>query len=184
MKKGELIIIPTDTVYGLCAKLYDNEGLDNIFKLKERDFNKKIPILVSNYNQIKDIAVVSDEAKNIMETFWPGALTIVLKTTPEFYNKTKEETIALRMPNHKLALKVINDLGPLRATSVNKSNEKPLLSYDEIIKKYSKSVSKIYKQEEEQLNISSTVIDMSSNYQLLREGAISNIEILKILKPQ
>lgn len=182
MKKGELIIIPTDTVYGLCAKLFDEEGLKNIYKLKTRDLQKQIPILVGNIEQAEEIAIISTQAMKIINAFWPGALTIVFKTTKDFYLKTKEETIALRMPNHKLALKLLNEFGPLRATSVNKSNEAPLLDYKSIYENYHNDVKTIYEQNEPQSNVSSTVIDMTSELKVLRVGTITKEELLEAIK--
>ena len=94
MKKGELIIMPTDTVYGLCAMLYDQEALEKIYVLKGREQSKQIPILLSSIGEAKEIAIVSKEAEFIMERYWPGKLTIVLKATDLYKDKTSENTVA------------------------------------------------------------------------------------------
>ena len=181
MKQGELIIMPTDTVYGLCAKLHDQEALQKIYHLKGREQTKQIPILLPSIESAKDIAVISAEAKTIMQSFWPGALTIVLKTTDAFKAMTGEETIALRIPNHPLALKLLEANGPLRATSVNKSGQAPLSDIHEIRATFGHDINQIYEQTEKASQISSTVIDLTSDLKILRQGTITEKDLKDIL---
>ena len=180
MNKGEIIVIPTDTVYGLAACLYDKEALEKIYAVKGREQSKQIPILISSVNQIKDIAIYDKKIKKIMDKFWPGALTIVMKTTPDFKHKTGEETIAVRMPKHSKALELINTYGVLRVTSLNKSGEPPLEDMNDIIKQYGNVVSKIYENGDvDKSQVSSTVMMfVNDEIKILREGTIDIKEIL------
>ena len=183
MKNGNLMVIPTDTVYGLAAKLYDQEALEKIFVVKGREQSKQIPILISSFDQIKDIALYSEHAKLAMEAFWPGAITFVLKTTPIHEEKTGEKTIAIRMPNHPLALDIINKNGPLRATSLNKSGEPPLTRIEDIKKVFGQHVETIYEQTLKQSDVSSTVVDFQSDdFKILREGDIKKSDIDNLFK--
>lgn len=181
MKKGELIIMPTDTVYGLCAMLYDQEALEKIYVLKGREQSKQIPILLSSIGEAKEIAIVSKEAEFIMERYWPGKLTIVLKATDLYKDKTSENTVALRIPNHPVALNLLKKYGPMRATSVNLSGQKPLTEIYEIKRAFGHSVKEIYEQHQKTSNVSSTVIDLTSKMHVLREGAITLRELEALL---
>lgn len=179
--KKELYIFPTDTVYGIGAKLYDKSSINEIYRIKGRDFNKPISVLCSNIEQISDFALLTNEAIKLAKAFWPGALTLILKTTNKYYNDTKEESIGVRIPNHKLALKLIEELGPLKTTSVNKSGSEPLNDYDEIMNEYNKEYIKIYKNEELISKVSSTVIDLTNNLKVIREGDIKIEDIKSVL---
>lgn len=179
MYQGDLIIIPTDTVYGLAAKLYDEAALKKIFEIKGRDQSKKIPLLISNVNQLKDICRTSKFSLELIKKYWPGALTMVFKTTDAFKEKTGEDTIAIRMPKHPVALKLIDTYGVLRVTSLNKSGEEPLTSLKEIEKIYGRLVKNIYPHGAvEKSNVSSTVVDLTkSKMKVLRQGDIKLSEL-------
>jgi L-threonylcarbamoyladenylate synthase len=182
MNKGELIVMPTDTVYGLAAMLYDEIALRKIYDVKGREQSKQIPLLISSIEQIKDIAIYDEKIKTLMDRFWPGALTIVMKTTDEFMRKTGESTIAIRMPKHPKALELIAKYGVLRVTSLNKSNEKPLENIVEIKKQFGNFVSKIYEQGDyPKSHVSSTVITFKNNKVIiLRQGAIMLDELAEM----
>ncbi|MCD4826672.1 MAG: threonylcarbamoyl-AMP synthase [Acholeplasmataceae bacterium] len=182
MNKGDLIVIPTDTVYGLAAKLYDDEALLKIYEIKGREQSKKIPLLISHIDQLKDVCVTSDLSLKLMNTYWPGALTIVLNTTPIFKSKTGEETIAVRMPKHPTALKLIDTYGILRVTSLNKSGEEPLSNIKDINKIFGNFVNEIYPHGDiDKSHVSSTVVDLTTDeIKILRQGDIK-LEDLKAL---
>lgn len=178
----KVLIFPTDTVYGIGASIYDKESIKKIYEIKGRDFNKPLAVLCSSIEQVNEFAVLTKQAKVIAEGFWPGGLTLILKTNKKYYDLTKEETIGVRMPNHKLALSLLDKYGPLKTTSVNTSGEEPLNDYEIIYEKYHDVVSDIYQNNESLTKLSSTVIDLTSdNYQILREGHITREDILKVL---
>lgn len=180
MYLGDLIVIPTDTVYGLAVKLYDEKALAKIYQIKGRDESKKIPLLISKIEQLKDICIMSKLSQAFMKKYWPGPLTIILKTTDMYKQKTGEDTIAVRMPDHPVALKLIDLNGPLKVTSLNKSNEKPLTNFKEIEKKFGPLVKEIYPQGNiVKSDISSTIIDLTTNkIVVVRQGEILESEIL------
>lgn len=185
MKNGDLIIIPTDTVYGLAAKLYDKKAMEKIYQIKGRELSKQIPILCHHIDDLKDIAIIDEKTRKLMNTFWPGPITFVLSTTPLFYEKTGEKTIAARIPNHQLALEIIKKYGVLRTTSLNKSGQPPLTDIVEIRNEFGHTIREIYEQNMEPSQISSTVVDLSSGtIRILRQGAITlndiNVAIGKI----
>ncbi len=182
MNKGDVLIIPTDTVYGLATRLFDDEGLKKIYELKGRDLQKQIPILISSIDQLEGVCEYDDFTRKVMETFWPGPLTLILKTTDKFKQSTAEDTIAVRMPNHSKALFIIEQMGILRVTSLNKSGEPPLDDHKEIKKVFGPHVRAIFWQTKtDKPKLASTVARVE-NYQvdILREGVISAEDILSL----
>jgi len=183
MKNGDLIIIPTDTVYGLAARLYDEAALEKIYQIKGREQSKQIPILCSKMSDLLPIAETNIVSRAIMKNLWPGALTIVMPTTKQFFEMTGEKTIAARIPNHPVALELIEKYGVLRVTSLNKSGQPPMTDIRAIRQEFGPYVVEIHEQEFNQSDISSTVIDMSSGeVKILREGSITMDDLQKALK--
>ncbi|MDY0277582.1 MAG: L-threonylcarbamoyladenylate synthase [Acholeplasma sp.] len=180
--QNEVIIFPTDTVYGIGAGLYDEEGIKRIYKIKGRDFNKPLAVLCANLEQIETFAIVDKRVKLIAKLFWPGGLTLILKTNDSYFNKTKEKTIGVRIPKHKFAQRLLIDRGPMKTTSVNTSGEEPLNDYGVIYKKYHNVVNYIYENDEDIDGVSSTVIDLTEELKVIREGNIKIEDILNCLK--
>ncbi|MCK9235418.1 MAG: L-threonylcarbamoyladenylate synthase [Acholeplasmataceae bacterium] len=184
MYKGDIIIIPTDTVFGFASLLHDQEGLKKINHLKGIKKPQPIPILISNVNQLKEIAVINRKSELLMRKYWPGHLTIIFKTTPEFFEKTKEETVAIRMPKHPIPLKLIDMYGPLRVTSLTLPEEKPINEFKAIEKQFKKHVKEIYPQGQiPKSDQSSTIVDVTKRgLKIVRPGAISEAELLETIK--
>ncbi len=179
---GRVIIFPTDTVYGIGTSIYDADGVNRIYEIKKRPLDKKLACLCANFNQIESIAVVNDSAKKLINEFLPGALTVILKTKEDIREKIGYDTIGVRIPNHKIALDILNKNGPMLTTSVNESGNVPLNEYDEIIKEYINLVDEIHNTDTESSNISSTVVSAIDEIKILRLGEISEAEILACLK--
>lgn len=179
---NKLIIFPTDTVYGIGASLYDKENINKIYEIKGRSFNKQLPVLCSSIEQAEEFAILNENALKLAKAFWPGPLTLVLETKEKLFNFSGEKTIAVRIPNHKETLLLLAEVGPLKTTSVNKSNEIPLNDYDTIFEIYNNKVDYIYKNKENSLGQASTIINLVDEIKVLREGGITFDEIIKILK--
>jgi len=188
--EGKSIIYPTDTVYGLAVSIEREEYLKKIYFIKERDFNMPLIALVDNFDKIEKIAKVTLFNKNIIERltkkFWPGALTIVLEKKDNISDimSAGKNTIGIRMPNHKLALDIIQSIGGiLPTTSANISGEPSPSSYEELSEKIKNKVDIIVNGGAAPIAIPSTIIEISreNNIKILRKGSISMEDIEKAL---
>lgn len=137
--RGELIVFPTDTVYGIGCDPFNEEALDSLFEAKKRPSEKSIPVLVDTIETAQSLAEISEEVEMLLKKHWPGALTVVVKCKAPFPESLiKNETVALRMPDHEDLLELITAVGgALAATSANISGKPPLLTYDEVYAHFS-----------------------------------------------
>lgn len=184
LKNDGIISIPTDTVYGICARINSKVAHDKLIKAKERPINKSFPVMCENEEQIKSIAIADQKAEKLIKTFMPGPITIVLRKKEELpnYITNGKDTIAIRMATSKTIEEIINKLGsPIFMTSANQSGKKECTNLEKIEKNcplldgiiegtviFSKG---------------STIVDCSSDkIKILREGPISKEQIKNALK--
>ena len=124
--RKELVVVPTDTVYGLACDAFSHEGVQRLLDAKGRDRQSPPPVLIGNAAALDGLAQdIPSLAHKLAETFWPGALTMILKAQPSLtwdLGETKG-TVALRMPDHKIALALLQETGPLAVSSANLTGE-------------------------------------------------------------
>lgn len=188
LKEGNLIIYPTDTVYGVGGIISSEETIKNIYKAKERSFTSPLIVLVSDIKKIEEIAYIEEKNRSsiekLIEKFWPGGLTIILKKKEWVPNimTANGDTVGVRMPNLEIALKIIESAGGLLpTTSANISGEKTPKSFDELSNKFKERVDILVDGGKSQIGLESTIIDMSDKPKILRLGAISLEEIEKVI---
>lgn len=189
IKSGELIIYPTDTVYGLGAIISNEESINNIYFAKSRSFNSPLIALLSSVDKVDEVAEVSVEDRELLnklaKAFWPGALTVILRKKdyiPEIM-VSGGNTIGVRIPNLDLAIKII-DLagGVLATTSANISGEPSPKSYEELSETIKSKVNLLIDGGKCKLGEVSTIIDLTKKVpKILRKGAITTEEIEKII---
>ena len=124
IKAGDVVAFPTETVYGLGADARNRDAISRVFQLKKRPADNPLIVHIGEIDQIYDFASEVPEAAIILARhFWPGPLTIILPKKPEVLDIVTGglATVALRMPDHKIALELIRDTAPLVAPSANKS---------------------------------------------------------------
>jgi L-threonylcarbamoyladenylate synthase len=121
IKAGKLAVIPTDTVYGIAALVESREAIDAVFAVKGRARGKGLPILAAGRADLTDIGVFDANADVLAEKFWPGPLTLVLPRSEGFQADLggEQSSVALRVPNHDVALEILRDTGALAVTSAN-----------------------------------------------------------------
>ena len=174
--KNKIIAFPTDTVFGVGALIDDLVAIDKIYELKHRDYSKPLAILASSIDDIIPyVKEVNEEVKEIMNKYWPGALTIIFNKNENVSDKITAgfKTIAFRIPNCKISLDILKQTGPLATTSVNISGNTPLNDYKEINKYFGNNIDFIVSENVSSSNVSSTIIDVTSNeIKVIRQGQI------------
>lgn len=173
--RGCVVCFPTDTVYGVGALVDDLEAIKKIYELKERDYSKPLAILTPNKNLDNYIQNTSLKAKELMENHWPGALTIIFEKKDTIPNLVTSNlpTVGFRMPNSKVALKILNHFGIMATTSVNISGSMPLNDLDLIIKNFHDKIDYIVTDKETHSNVSSTVVScVGEKIKILRQGDV------------
>ncbi len=124
LRRGEIIGLPTDTVYGIAADPWDRSAVERLFAAKGRSGLKPIPILVADAEQAGSIAVLSEPAGRLAARHWPGGLTLVLRRVAglaEWIGDPAQDTVGVRVPDHPAALALLETAGPLAVTSANRS---------------------------------------------------------------
>lgn len=172
--RGKIICFSTDTVIGVGALYDDMEGINKIYELKNRDYSKPLAVLIGKKEDVKLFSNEDNPKLNqLMSKYWPGALTIILKKDHDLACVKGLDTVGLRMPNSKIALELLNVVGPLATTSVNISGEAPLESIDEIKRLFGDKIDYYIDETEIRSNVSSTVVAfVDGNYKIIRQGDI------------
>jgi tRNA threonylcarbamoyl adenosine modification protein (Sua5/YciO/YrdC/YwlC family) len=135
LRGGDIVGIPTDTVYGLAADPWHSGAADRLFLVKGRPRSVELPLLVADEAQALQLATaVPSSARRLMARFWPGALTIVLPRRQDVAADLGEddETIGLRCPNHPVPLSLCRSLGPIATTSANRHGAAPVTNAQEL----------------------------------------------------
>ena len=138
LKNGGIGIIPTDTVYGIGCIYSNTASINNLYKIKNRNHNKPIAVLISNIDMLNNlINNINSLEKKLIENFWPGPLTIIFNKSDSIPNILNSglNTIGVRMPNDKICLDIMNLLNiPLAMSSANITNNKPDSNLEDIIR--------------------------------------------------
>jgi tRNA threonylcarbamoyl adenosine modification protein (Sua5/YciO/YrdC/YwlC family) len=124
--RHELVVMPTDTVYGIGCDAFSAKGVEALLAAKGRGPQSPPPVLIPNTQTLHALAEsVPDVAVRLAETFWPGALTMILRAQPSLNWNLGETrgTVALRMPDHKIALALLEEVGPMAVSSANLTGE-------------------------------------------------------------
>ena len=128
LRRGELAVIPTDTVYGVAADAFNPAAVDALLAAKGRGRDMPVPVLVANTAMLTAIVgELPPQAQELTDAFWPGALTVVVRHTPHLSWDLGDArgTVAVRMPDDALALDLITRTGPLAVSSANRSGHPP-----------------------------------------------------------
>lgn len=184
LKSGGVVIYPTDTLYGLGANAFDEDAILKIYKIKKRDKNKPLPIIVKDLKMVRRITCVDSKVERILNKIWPGPITVVLrkKDIIPYILTGNNETVAIRIPDNEFISVLMNKLDfPIIATSANISGENNLLKSNEIIKKFKSGEVKpdLFVNSGEIKNLKpSTIIDLSTGIpKILRIGIVGKEEM-------
>jgi len=181
LKGGGVIAFPTDTVYGVGAHAFIDTAVRRIYNIKARPIDKPLALLIADSSQMSQFAQeVPEVALRLAERFFPGGLTLVLKRSPAVATAAAGgETIAVRVPDHPIALALIRGIeAPLATTSANVSGRPAPVTADEVCEQIGHLVDLVIDGGRCPGAMESTVVDVSGKTpRLLREGAIPRKEI-------
>ena len=179
---GNIFIYPTDTIYGIGGNPFDQRSVTRITQVKGRDDSRKFIWLLSDFENLLNFTEIEfDEHIDFLENLWPAPVTVILKLNNRTRDIINQNTIAIRIPDNDFCLKLLREISrPLVSTSVNRSGEEPLINIEKIINDYSKQVDAVFCNSRDSDNISSTIIDLTSEKPLLvREGSVKFVELLR-----
>ena len=183
LRSGEVIVIPTDTVYGLACLPRLSDAVARIFELKGRPDDKPLPVLGDAIGALETVAEFDDRATALARTYWPGPLTLVLPRAPGFtydLGGGDTSTVAVRVPKSAVTLELLGRTGPLAVTSANRSGEEPAITIEEARRVFGDGVA-AYVEGDGGEGSPSTVISLVGPPRVLREGALSFIELMDSL---
>mgnify|MGYP003320662754 CR=1 FL=1 len=182
IQSGELVAVPTETVYGLAGNGLDEKAVEQIYEVKGRPQVKPLALMVPSSDAMELYCEeVPEQAKSLAEKFWPGPLSIVLKSkdiVPDIV-RAGGDTVSLRCPKHDLTLELLRKAAlPLAAPSANPSGEESPKNAERVMQYFDGKIAAVIDGGECGIGTESTIIDMSrSPYKILRQGALPEDEI-------
>lgn len=186
IERGEVVALPTDTVYGVAADGYNTDAIEKLFIAKDRPSNKAIMLLLGDYGDLAKAArYISPTAQRLAEHFWPGGLTLVVQARDDLPPNlcAENHTIGVRLPNSEIVRNVVRMLGrPIAATSANRSGGANPRTAQDVRNDLDGRISLILDGGATPGNVPSTVLDCTVEPpRVLRAGAIPTSEIETLL---
>jgi tRNA threonylcarbamoyl adenosine modification protein (Sua5/YciO/YrdC/YwlC family) len=183
--RGQLVVLPTDTVYGIGSRPDRPTATEALFAAKGRPRHLELPVLVSSVASAADVATMDDRAHRLADGLWPGAVTLVLPRTEESASWElggDPTTIGVRVPRHPLALALVRGTGPLAVTSANRSGEATPSTCDGVVRVFGDAVAVYLCEDVPVEGRASTVVDLAhGDPVILREGDVSEGDIARLL---
>ena len=185
VRSSRLVVLPTDTVYGVGADAFDSGAVRALLRAKNRGPDMPVGVLVGSWSTTDGLVLgVSPQARALIEAFWPGDLSIVLPHAPslQWDLGTTRGTVMLRMPLHPVALELLRDVGPMAVSSANVSGRPPASTAAEAQEQLGESVSVYLDGGPSGEPVPSSIVDLTGGEPvLLREGAVSAEAVSEVL---
>lgn len=192
--RGELVVVPTDTVYGIAADAFTPAAVQRLLDAKGRDRSAPPPVLIPNRQTLDALAEkVPNAVRELVDAFWPGGLTIVLRAQPSLAWDLGDTrgTVALRMPSNQVTLELLAETGPLAVSSANATGSQPALTAEDARRMLGESV-EVYLdggelgQAAEGVEPASTIVDATGvddggRLRILRHGVITDLELRQVV---
>ena len=182
LRHGGVVAFPTETVYGLAADAFNKGAVNRVYEVKGRPESKPLPVQVANICDVARLsAELPDGARKLINKFFPGPLTIILRASDQVPEIVTAGTgkVGIRMPDHPVALAMIHAAGtPIVAPSANTSGDPPPTSAEEVQAYFDTTIDMILDGGPSRIRMSSTVVDVSDGaLTIIRQGSISEEEI-------
>ena len=185
VKSGRLVVLPTDTVYGIAADAFDNGAVANLLAAKGRGRDMPVGVLVSSWHTISGLVYsVPDAAHELIRAFWPGALSLVVQQAPSLQWDLGDArgTVMLRMPLQPVALDVLRAVGPMAVSSANVSGQPPATTAAEAQRQLGDRVDVYLDGGTSEQQAASTILDLTGEVpKILRTGPISARAVADVL---
>ena len=176
VRSVRLVVLPTDTLYGLGADAFSGAAVRSLLTAKGRGPDMPVPVLVGSPRALDGIAVALPEAgRDLVDAFWPGALTLVCRAQPSLRWDLGESrgTVAVRMPLHPVALELLTEVGPMGVSSANRTGMPPATTCDEAVEQLGETVAVYLDGGSSGEPVPSTIVDLTvTPPRLLRVGAL------------
>ena len=180
---GHIIVYPTDTLYALGAKIVEKRAVLHIFSIKNRPLSLPLPVAFSDENMVSDYVFLSSLAKRLLAHFLPGKVTLVCKKKESMPSEVTggKNTVAVRIPQDPVALKIIKKTGPLVVTSANIHGKTTPENVSEIRKVFEPEMINVFVDDGPRSGKPTTIVDATGSHpKILREGIVSSDVILKL----
>ena len=184
--EGDVVAVPTDTVYGLAASLAHSAAVEEIFTLKQRPQDVALPVMIATTQQLDEMGVMwPATAEALAAQFWPGALTIVVPVAAELASRVgASDSLGFRIPNQPVLVELLERTGPLAVTSANRHGHPPCETADEVVEVFRESDLRGVLDGGRGGGVPSTVVRVTTPWRILRQGAVSLEELTRVLGPQ
>jgi tRNA threonylcarbamoyl adenosine modification protein (Sua5/YciO/YrdC/YwlC family) len=186
VKRGGLVVMPTDTVYGIGADAFDRLAVRSLLTAKGRGRSMPVPVLVGSWRALDGLAdVVRPQTRDLVRAFWPGALTLVVRQAPSLSWDLGDSggTVAVRMPLHPVAIELLRLTGPMAVSSANVSGAPPATTVDEAYAQLGDAVGVYLDGGRCPAAVPSTIVDCTGGTpRVLRAGAVG-VEDLRAVLP-
>lgn len=187
IRRGELVVMPTDTVYGVAADAFEGEAVARLLAAKGRGRDMPPPVLVSSATTLDALATdVPEFARKLVEEFWPGPLTLVCHQQPSLSWDLGDNmgTVAVRMPEHEVALALLERTGPLAVSSANTTGLPAALDMDQAEQMFGDRVSVYLDAGAVEDTLASTIVDVTGpTARVLRLGLLGVDDLRRVLDP-
>lgn len=185
VKNGGLVVLPTDTVYGVGADAFNGAAVSALLAAKGRGRDMPVPVLVGSWHTIDGLAMsVSTSMRNLVRAFWPGALSLVVRQAPSVQWDLGDArgTVMLRMPLHPVAIELLREVGPMAVSSANISGRPPAVNVGDARQQLGDLVDVYLDGGPAAQQAASTILDLTSpEPRILRSGPVSAERIAEVL---
>ncbi len=183
--RNELVVLPTDTVYGIGCDAFSAKGVSALLTAKGRGPQSPPPVLIPNINTMQALAhEIPEVALRLAETFWPGALTLILRAQPSLswdLGETKG-TVALRMPDHKIALALLEEVGPMAVSSANLTGKPAATTCQQAEEYLGESVQVYLDGGNSPKGEASTILDLTGVVDRYVDGKLETTGLIRIVR--
>ncbi|TAM86261.1 MAG: threonylcarbamoyl-AMP synthase [Jatrophihabitans sp.] len=183
---GQLVVLPTDTVYGIGADAFDKAAVADLLAAKGRGRDMPVPVLVGSWTTLDGlVSSVGSRTRELVEAFWPGGLTLVVAQAPSLDWDLGEAagTVAVRMPLHPVAIELLETTGPMAVSSANRSGHPPAQTADQARDQLGDRVAVYLESGAAPTGVPSTIVDVTGAVpRVLRVGAVP-VEDLRAVVP-